>query len=73
LEFAKELRRSVGNQTIVLGPAMEQTIRINNKYSAQVLIKYRDESDIVKMVNELVDKYATDELYITIDNFPNVG
>jgi primosomal protein N' (replication factor Y) len=73
LEFAKELRRSVGNQTIVLGPAMEQTVRINNKYSAQVLIKYRDESDIVKMVNKLVDKYATEDLYITVDNFPNVG
>jgi primosomal protein N' len=73
IEIAKEIRREFGNKVIVLGPAMDQTMKINNRYLASVLIKYRDKEDLLDVINKVVDKYITDDVYINVDNYPNVG
>ncbi len=73
LEIAKELKRSFDNKIIVLGPAMDQTMRINNKYQATVLIKHRFEEDISEVINQTIDKYIKEDIFISIDNYSNVG
>jgi primosomal protein N' (replication factor Y) len=73
IEFAKEVKRHFDNKIICLGPAMDQTIKINNKYSASVLIKYREQDNILQTINEIVDKYQNDSTYVVVDNYPNVG
>ena len=73
LEIAKELKRSFDNKIIVLGPAMDQTMRINNKYQATVLIKHRNEEDISEVINQTIDKYIKEDIFISIDNYSNVG
>lgn len=73
LEIAKELKRSFDNKIIVLGPAMDQTMRINNKYQATVLVKYRNEEEISEVINQTIDKYIKEDIFISIDNYSNVG
>jgi primosomal protein N' (replication factor Y) len=72
IELAKEIKRA-NNKVIVLGPAMDQTIKINNRYYASVLIKYREKENLLEMINETVDKYASEDIFISVDNYPNVG
>jgi len=73
IEVAKEIRREFGNKVTVLGPAIDQTIKINNRYLASVLIKYRDKEDLLDVINKVVDKYMNDDVFINVDNYPNVG
>ena len=73
IEIAKEIRREFGNKVTVLGPAMDQTMKINNRYLASVLVKYREKEDLLDVINKVVDKYITDDVYINVDNYPNVG
>ncbi len=73
LEIAKELKRTFEGKVIVLGPAMDQTMKINNKYQASVLIKYRNEEDIREVINNTIDKFAKEDIYISVDNYSNVG
>ena len=73
LEIAKDLKRRFENKIIVLGPAMDQTMKINNKYQATVLIKYRNEENIIEVINQTIDKYMKEEIYISVDNYSNVG
>ena len=73
IEIAKEIRREFGSKVIVLGPAMDQTLKINNRYLASVLIKYREKEDLLDVINQVVDKYMNDDVFINVDNYSNVG
>ena len=73
IELAKELRRTLKKESIVLGPAADQTFKINNRYQASVLIKYRDEEEIFKLVNEIIEKNESEFVNIVVDKYPNVG
>ncbi|MFA7107352.1 MAG: primosomal protein N' [Candidatus Izemoplasmatales bacterium] len=72
IEFSKQLKR-FDESIIVLGPAIDQTIKIKNKYTAKIMIKYREKKDFYEKINELVDSFSSDDIYISIDNYPNVG
>ncbi|MDT8336502.1 MAG: primosomal protein N' [Candidatus Izemoplasmatales bacterium] len=73
IEFAKETKRNFDGGIIVLGPAMDQAMKINNRYTASVLIKYREQDNVLGIINQTVDKYLTDDIFIYVDNYPNVG
>lgn len=73
IELAKELKRQLAKDVIVLGPALDQTFRINNRYLANVLVKYRDEIEVLKITNEIVDSFYRDDILMVIDRYPNVG
>lgn len=73
IELGKILRRELSVKTIILGPAADQTHKINNRYQASLLIKYRDEEEIYKVINETVDKFVNDSITISVDRYPNVG
>jgi primosomal protein N' (replication factor Y) len=73
IEFAKDIKRNYEGKIIVLGPAMDQTMKINNKYMASVLIKYREQDNVLGIINQTVDKYLTEDIFINVDNYPNVG
>ncbi|MDD4069996.1 MAG: hypothetical protein PHF05_06050, partial [Candidatus Izemoplasmatales bacterium] len=72
IEFSKQLKR-FDESIIVLGPAIDQTIKIKNRYTAKIMIKYREKKDFYEKINELVDSFSSDDIYISIDNYPNVG
>ena len=73
IEIGKALRRKLSQKTIILGPAADQTFKINNRYQASLLIKYRDEEQIYQIINETVDDYLNDTIMINVDRYPNVG
>lgn len=47
------LRRKVDNMMIVLGPSVGSVSRINNVYYFQIIIKYRDKSKMLPILNDL--------------------
>ncbi len=73
IEFAKALRRTLSDQAIILGPALDRTFKINNLYQASVLIKYREEEHLDEIINTNVDKLMKDEISILVDRYPSVG
>ncbi len=73
IEISKELKRQTEKGLIVLGPAMDQAIKINNRYLASVLIKYRDKENLNEMINQIIDKYQSEEVFINVDNYPSFG
>lgn len=73
IEISKEIKRQTENGLIVLGPAMDQAIKINNRYLATVLIKYRDKKNLNEMINQIIDKYQSEEVFINVDNYPSFG
>ncbi len=73
IEISKEIKRQTENSLIVLGPAMDQAIKINNRYLASVLIKYRDKENLNEMINQIIDKYQGEEIFINVDNYPSFG
>jgi len=73
IEIAKNLRRTFMKETIVLGPAADQTFKINNRYQASVLVKYRNEKAIDKIITDIIEKHEAENVSIVVDKFPNVG
>lgn len=73
MEFAKILKRSLSEKAIILGPAIDRTFKINNLYQASVLIKYREEEQLDKIINETIDKLSKDEINILVDRYPSIG
>lgn len=73
MEIVKHLRRNLSSNAIVLGPAVPIVSRINNRYHCNIIVKYRDESNIGSVLNEIANKYEDDDSFVSIDRFPNVG
>ncbi len=73
LEIVKVLRKKLNNQPIVLGPAIPEVSRINNRYICEIIIKYKDLGNLNVVLNEVIDKYQMNDNYIRLDRFPDVG
>lgn len=69
-EIAATLRRGLSEEAIVLGPVLPPVSRINNRYSCQLLVKYRKEDRLDDLLFELVDKYQDEDIYVNIDKSP---
>ncbi len=73
MEIVKYIRRRLTKNAIILGPAVPIISRINNRYHCNIIIKYRDEPEIDKVLNEMADQFGKNDNIISIDRFPNVG
>lgn len=73
IEIVKHLRRHLDNSPIVLGPAIPEINRINNRYITEVMIKYKSLGNLNKILNDIIDKYQINDNSVRIDRFPDVG
>ncbi|XMB71965.1 primosomal protein N' [Mycoplasmatota bacterium WC30] len=73
IEVVKYLKRNLNNKAIILGPAIPVVKRIKNRYSCEIMIKYRDLGNLNETLHEMMDKYQLNENFISIDRFPNIG
>ncbi|WP_102346990.1 primosomal protein N' [Bacillus sp. Marseille-P3661] len=68
------LRKNLSNQTIILGPVASPIPRIKDRYRYQCVIKYKDEPQLGKILQNMLKHFQQDinknELKITIDMNP---
>ena len=73
IEVVKYLKRNINNKAIVLGPAIPVVKRIKNRYSCEIMIKYRELGNLNETLHEIMANYQLNDNFISIDRFPNVG
>ncbi|MDE1548014.1 primosomal protein N' [Jeotgalibaca caeni] len=67
------IRKSMGEQTIVLGPSKSSIAKMNNRYYFQILIKYKKEPHLHAVLKKILDDSQQENakgLYISIDTEP---
>ena len=57
-KVANHLKRNLNNQAIILGPSIASMFRVNNIYHFEIMIKYRQEGNLMEVLKEL------DQLFI---------
>jgi len=72
VQIAKDLRRELSSQTIILGPSSDVK-KINNKYTTSIMIKYKREPEVNRVIKGIVNKYVEKDILIRVDRFPGVG
>jgi len=66
-----DLRHTLEESVIVLGPVLPKIARINNYYRAQIIIKYKESSKMDKVLKSIYSKYIAD-ISIAIDKNPSL-
>ena len=56
--------------TYILGPSTSMIPKINNIFSVQILLKYKDTKQIYPYLKELKEKYQKDKILLDIDMSP---
>lgn len=77
-EFAQKathfLREQLSNSTMIIGPTAAAISRVNNRYRYQCLIKYKQESNLIPTLQQLIKMYRSDwmkaGLTMTVDMDP---
>jgi primosomal protein N' (replication factor Y) len=69
----KDLKAILSETVIVLGPALPIVSRIKNRYLCQVLIKYKEEPELNRALQTLVEHYTSDLIDLAIDRNPSLG
>lgn len=65
------LRRKLSNNYIILGPTMANVFRVNNIYSFQCIIKYRNNKELKLVLGEINNMYMLDnKIKVEIDVDP---
>ncbi|HPJ23421.1 MAG TPA: primosomal protein N' [Bacillota bacterium] len=73
IEVVKYLKRELGNEVIVLGPAIPVVRRINNRYHCEIMVKYKESNKLNQVMSEIMENYQLSDNFIAIDRFPDVG
>lgn len=63
------LSKNLSEKAIILGPVVPYVSRIKNYYRAQIVIKYKTEKNLGKVLIEM-EKMVRDDVDITIDRYP---
>lgn len=75
-KVTSRLREELSPQAKILGPTVSPIARIKDRYRYQCMIKYRDEPELTKILNDIAVHYqketAQDKLFITIDMYPQL-
>ncbi|MFT9456835.1 MAG: primosomal protein N' [Liquorilactobacillus hordei] len=68
-----ELKASLSTRAIILGPTPKAIVRINNQFYYQLIIKYKQESNLSTVLDAILQKSQKDErqgILISIDKEP---
>ncbi|RXI98061.1 primosomal protein N' [Anaerobacillus alkaliphilus] len=70
------VRRSLSDQSVVLGPVASSIPRIKDRYRYQCMIKYKNEPRLVEILKEIIENYKKETnqgtLQVSIDMNPYV-
>ena len=67
----KYLENNLSKNTIILGPTTANMFKINNVYRFQIILKYKRETNLIKILKELDELYMlNNKANIEIDNNP---
>ena len=67
----KYLENNLSKNTIILGPTTANMFKINNVYRFQIILKYKRETNLIKVLKELDELYMlNNKTNIEIDNNP---
>ncbi|MYL33089.1 primosomal protein N' [Pontibacillus yanchengensis] len=73
-KMSQFLREQLSERSVILGPTPSPLTRIKDRYRYQVMIKYRNEPMLIKVMNRLFQLYEDDvqnkDLQVTIDFQP---
>lgn len=72
MQMVKELRRGLSRGAIILGPSSDIK-KIKNRYTTSILIKYKEEPDLNRILYGLMNQNSDSDVLIRIDRFPGVG
>ncbi len=65
------LKNNLSNECILLGPVVPQIKRMNNIYSSQIIIKYKKEPQLEKVLESILVTYQEKKVNVIIDRYPN--
>lgn len=72
-QIGKWLKKRLAPDTIFLGPTPRSIARLNQRYYYQIVIKYRHQNELDKVLNELVERAQApgkNSFQVTIDREP---
>lgn len=72
-QVARFLKENLSETCIFLGPTPSAIARVKNRYYYQLIIKYKREEKLEKLLKEILDKSQQDQrqgLFLSIDNEP---
>ncbi len=70
--IVKYLKNNLDKNTIVLGPTTASILKYKNNYRFQVIIKYKKDDNLLKLLKEVDNKYAVNNnISLEIDVNPN--
>lgn len=64
------LNNNLTDDYIILGPTTAAMFKVNNKYHFSILIKYKNDTLLKKVLTNLNNIYKSNKVYIDIDNNP---
>ena len=64
------LKNSFNKDITILGPVSSNMVKINNIYNIQIIIKYKNTSDVIEHLKFTIDKYRNSKFKVDIDINP---
>lgn len=64
------LKEQLSSECIILGPVVPQIKRINKLYSTQIIIKYKIEPNLDKVLESIMLTYQDHQVNVIIDRYP---
>lgn len=64
------LVRNLSNNFIILGPSTASVFKLKNKYYFQIIIKYKKDENLLKVLKDLSDMYIGDKVNLDININP---
>lgn len=66
------IRNNISNDSIVLGPTMANMFKVNNIYHYQIIIKYRKDDSLMKVLKFIIDmQVRNNKIDVSIDFNPS--
>ena len=64
------LSKNLSSNFIILGPSTASVFKLKNKYYFQIIIKYKKEENIFKVLKDINDTYITNKVSVDINVNP---
>ncbi len=64
------LERNLSKNFIILGPSTASVFKLKNKYYFQIIIKYKQNENLMKVLKEINDVYVTNKVKVDININP---
>lgn len=65
------IKKDISEEAVILGPVVPQIKRLNNLYSSQIIIKYKREPNLEKVLESIMLSYQDKMVNVIIDRYPN--